>query len=121
MSALEARVEEVAVDAATARHLAAARDRDLADLGVKVDANWRVISALGEQTRARFDAVDRRFDAVDRRFDAVDRRIDALEEKVDAGFAEMRAGFDGVAAGFEHIGGMLTLLIDREAPPPAPV
>jgi hypothetical protein len=117
VSALEARMAEVAADAAAARHLAAARDRDLADLTLKVDANRRVISALGEQTRARFDTVDRRFDAMDRRFDAVDRRINAFEEKVDSGFAEMRAGFDAVAAGFEHIGGMLTVLIDQEPPP----
>jgi hypothetical protein len=34
LSALEVRVEQVAADAAAARHLAAARDRDLADVGV---------------------------------------------------------------------------------------
>jgi hypothetical protein len=39
LAALEVRVEEVAADAAAARNLAAARDRDLADLGLKVDAN----------------------------------------------------------------------------------
>jgi len=39
VAALETRLEEVAPVAAAARHLAAARDRDLADLGVKVDAN----------------------------------------------------------------------------------
>jgi outer membrane murein-binding lipoprotein Lpp len=33
VAALEARVEAVAADATAARHLAAARDRDLADLG----------------------------------------------------------------------------------------
>ncbi len=33
VAALEARIEEVAADAAAAPHLAAARDRDLADLG----------------------------------------------------------------------------------------
>jgi len=38
LAALEARIEVVAADATAARHLAAARDRDLADLGVKVDA-----------------------------------------------------------------------------------
>jgi len=38
VAALEARMEVVAADAAAARHLAAARDHDLADLGLKVDA-----------------------------------------------------------------------------------
>jgi hypothetical protein len=128
VAALEARMGQVATDAqvarqdaAAARHLAVARDRDIADLAVKVDANRSAINALGEQTRERFDAVDRRFEAVDRRFDAVDRRFDALEHKVDdgfrrideefrkvdAGFLEMRAKFDMTAAGLERIANMI--------------
>lgn len=51
LTALETRPEAVAADATSARHLAAARDRDLA---VKVDANRSAINALGEQTAARF-------------------------------------------------------------------
>jgi hypothetical protein len=88
---------------------------------VKVDANRSAINALGEQTRARFDAIDRRFEAVDRRFDAMDRRFDALEQKVDVGFRrideefrkvdngfiEMRAKFDMTAAGLERIANMI--------------
>ena len=58
LSALEARMEEVAADTAAARHLAAARDRDLADLGIKVDANRSAINALGVQTAARRFALD---------------------------------------------------------------
>jgi BMFP domain-containing protein YqiC len=76
VAALEARIGQVAADAqvarqdaAAARHLAAARDRDIADLAVKVDANRSAINALGEQTRERFDAVDRRFDALERKVD----------------------------------------------------
>ncbi|MGQ0464645.1 MAG: hypothetical protein ACT4QG_04915 [Sporichthyaceae bacterium] len=107
ISALESRMEEVAADAAAARHLAAAADRDLADLSAKVDANTRVISALGEQTRARFDAVDARFDAVDARIDRLEAKVDEGFAKVDEGFAEMRAKFDGVAAGFDHLGELL--------------
>jgi hypothetical protein len=128
VAALETRIGRVAddvqiarEDAAAARHLAAARDRDLADLTVKVDANRSAINALGEQTRERFDAIDRRFEAVDRRFDAMDRRFDALEQKVDDGFRrideefrkvdngfiEMRAKFDMTAAGLERIANMI--------------
>jgi len=54
LSALEARMEEVASDAVAARHLAAARDRDLADLGIKVDANRTAVNALAVQTAAGF-------------------------------------------------------------------
>ena len=83
LSALEARVEEVAADASAARHLAAARDRDLADLGVKVDANRKAINALGVQTAARFDAVDARFDRMDARFDAMQSRFEAIDARFD--------------------------------------
>jgi hypothetical protein len=100
VAALEARIGQVAADAqvarqdaAAARHLAAARDRDIADLAVKVDANRSAINALGEQTGERFDAVDRRFDA--------------LERKMDNGFVEMRGKFDMTAAGLERIAGLL--------------
>jgi chromosome segregation ATPase len=43
LSAAETRIEDVAADAAAARHLAAAGDRDLADLTIKVVANQRAI------------------------------------------------------------------------------
>ena len=120
----EARIGQVAADAqvarkdaAAARHLAAARDRDVADLAVKVDANRSAINALGEQTRERFDAVDRRFDGVDRRIDGLERkvddgfrrmedgfsRIDEEFQKIYNGFVEMRGKFDMTAAGLERI------------------
>jgi len=96
-------MEEVAADAAAARHLAAARDRDLADLGIKVDANRSAINALGVQTAARFDRVD--------------ERVDRLEAKVDAGFTEMRGKLDQTAAGMQQIVDLLTRRGDQ---PPAP-
>ena len=45
------------------RLLAAARDRDLADLGAKVDANQAAINALGEQTAAGFTEMRGKLDA----------------------------------------------------------
>lgn len=91
-------MEEVAADATAARHLAAAGDRDLADLGVKVDANRSAINALGEQTAARFTRLEQRFDG--------------LEQKVDDGFIEMRGTFDQAAAGQQRIVELLGTLID---------
>jgi hypothetical protein len=102
LTALEARVEDVAAEATAARqdaiaacHLAAAHD--LADLGVKVDANRRAINALGVQTAARFDRVDQRFDW--------------LEAEMRTGFAEMRGRLDGTAAGQEQIVELLNTLL----------
>ena len=72
----EARVERAVDDAAAARHLAAARDRDLADFATKIDANRKAINALGVQTAARFEQMDRRFDR--------------LENEMRTGFANVR-------------------------------
>ncbi|ALL75750.1 hypothetical protein AD006_11345 [Pseudonocardia sp. EC080610-09] len=99
VAALETRISELAADAqaaredaTAARHLAAARDRDIADLMVKIDANRSAINALGEQTRERFDQ---------------------LENKVDGGFAQIRGQLDGTAASLEGITGLLTTLIGQ--------
>src|SRR5579875_2737651 len=107
VSALESHVNELdsetriaREDAAAARHLAAARDRDLADLTIKVDATRSAINALGLQTRGQFEAVNARFDA--------------LERHVDTGFAELRGRLDATAAGQEQIVGLLNTLIERE-------
>jgi iron uptake system EfeUOB component EfeO/EfeM len=100
VSALEVRIEEVAADATAARHLAAARDRDLADLGIKVDANRKAINALGVQTAARFDRLE--------------RHVDANFERVDNALTEIRGKLDQAAAGQAHIVGLLTTLIERD-------
>ena len=114
VAALEARVEAVAADATAARHLAAARDRDLADLGVKVDANRSVINALGEQTAARFTRVEEQIDSLRtemrRGFAEVHNRF----AEVDNGFADMRGKLDQAAAGQQQIVELLTTLIDQE-------
>lgn len=110
LTALEVRLEDVAAEAAAARqdaiaarHLAAAHDRDLADLGVKVDANRRAINALGVQTAARFDRVDERFDRLE-----AEMRAGFAETA--RGFAEVRGKLDGAAAGYQHIVELLNTL-----------
>jgi chromosome segregation ATPase len=118
LTALEARVEEVAADAAAARHLAAARDRDLADLGVKVDANRAAINALGVQTAARFDRVEGRLDRVEGRLGRVEGRLDRVENEVRTGFAEMRARFDQTAAGHQRIVDLITGLMEQRGDAP---
>jgi hypothetical protein len=107
LAALEVRVEEVAADDAAARHLAAARDRDLADLGLKVDANRSVINALGEQTAARFDRLEERFDRLQ-------QKVDTGFAEVDRGFAEMRGRLDQAATGQQQVVQLVTTLINQE-------
>jgi hypothetical protein len=121
VEALEVRTEEVTADAAAARHLAAAHDRDLADLGVKVDANRKAINALGLQNAARFDRLEGRVDRIEGKVDAGFARMDAKFAQIDVNFdqvntnfATVRARLDQAAAAFEHIGGMLTTLIERD-------
>lgn len=104
-------MEVVAADAAAARHLAAARDRDLADLGVKVDANQAVISALGEQTAARFTRLEQQIDRVRTE---LEEQIDDVRTEMHGGFAEMRGRLDQAAAGQEQIVGLLNTMIDQE-------
>jgi hypothetical protein len=71
----------------------AARDRDLADLGVKVDANRAAINAVGLQTAAGF-------------------------EETRQGFAEMRGKLDQAAAGQLRIVDLLTGLISGQSDQP---
>lgn len=104
-------MEIVAADAAAARHLAASHDRDIADLGVKVDAHRAAINALGVQTAARFDRLE---DRVERLEDKVDRgfaEVHGKFDQVDRGFTEMRGKFDQLAGGMQQI---ITLLTDRD-------
>jgi hypothetical protein len=87
-------------DAAAARVLAGGADRDVTDLGIKVDANRQAINALGEQTAGRFDRLE--------------AKVDAGFAKVDAGFVEVRGQLDAAAAGQQQIVGLLNRLIDQE-------
>lgn len=108
LAAVERRVDEARTDAAAARQLAAARDRDLADLTIKVDSHRKLINALSIQTAGGFAEMRVKFEQVDARFEQVDARIASLEGVVATGFAEMRAKFDQTAAGMQLIVDLLT-------------
>lgn len=100
VSALEVRVEQVAGDATAARHMAAAVDRDLSELTVKVDGLRRAVNGLSVQTNARFTRLE--------------GRVERLEARVDVGFAEVRGRLDRFAAGQQQVVTMLTTLIERD-------
>lgn len=95
-------------DAAAARVLAGAADRDVGSLGVELRdfrsdtaANFK---ALRTSTTASFNAI--REDFVDLR-DDMNRRFG----DVDRGFTEMRGRFDATAAGQQQIVDMLQSII----------
>lgn len=108
LAAVEAPVEEAAADAAAARHIAAAGDRDLADLTIKVEANRRAINALGVQTAARFDRIDGRLGNVEGRLGNLEGSFGRMSEAVDTGFTAVRGKLDQTAAGLQQIIEILT-------------
>ena len=98
LAAVEARVEELAEqaraareDAAAARHLAAANDRDVAEIRDDLRA-FRQATAL-TMNEMRED-------------------LGTLRAETQSGFAEMRSKLDQSAAGQERIAGLLTSLIE---------
>jgi hypothetical protein len=113
LAAVEARLEEVAADAAAARHLAAAHDRDLADVTVKVDAVRSAVNGLGVQTATRFDRLEQRVDNLENKVDAGFAEMRGKFDQVDAGFMEMRSKFDQTAAGMQQIVDLLAQRGDK--------
>lgn len=113
VTAPETRVEEVAADAAAARHLAAARGRDLADFAIKVDADRSAIHGLGVQTAARFDRVESDISDLRERVETGFAQVDSQFEQVQDGFTQVRARLDEFAAGQQLIVGLLNTLIDQ--------
>lgn len=97
MAALEARIGQLTEeaqaareDAAAARHLAAANDRDVAEIRSE-------IRDFRQATTSSFNAM---------RDDLGD-----LRTEMRTGFTEVRGKLDGTAAGLEQISGLLNTLI----------
>ena len=102
---LTGRVQGTERDAAAARALAGAADRDVSEFrGEMRDFRNATTSSFNAM---RQDFVDLRQDFVDLRQDFAD-----LREHVDQGFAEMRGRFDGTAAGLQQIADRLQAVLD---------
>ena len=101
------RLRAVEQDAAAARVLAGAADRDVGEIRAE-------IHDFRQATTASFNAL--RADFVDLRQDFTDLRQDfsRLEDHVDRGFIEMRGKFDATAAGQQQIIDLIQSLIDGQ-------
>ena len=101
---LTAKVQVTQQDAAAARGLAGAADRDVSEIRGE-------LRDFRNATTANFNAM--RQDFVDLRQDFADLRehVDRKFEQVDQGFMEMRGRFDAAAAGQQRIVDMLTTIL----------
>ena len=101
---LTAKVQVTQQDAAAARVLAGAADRDVSEIRGE-------LRDFRNATTASFNAM--RQDFVDLRQDFADLRehVDRRFEQVDQGFMEMRGRFDAAAAGQQQIVDMLTTIM----------
>ena len=101
---LTAKVQVTQQDAAAARVLAGAADRDVSEIRGE-------LRDFRSATTASFNAL--RQDFVDLRQDFTDLRehVDRKFEQVDQGFMEMRGRFDAAAAGQQQIVDMLTTMM----------
>ena len=106
---LTGRVRSTEQDAAAARVLAGAADRDVSEFRSEVREFRRATTASFNALRQDF--VDLRQDFVDLRQDFVD-----LRTHVDNGFTEMRGKFDVVAAGQHQIVDLLQTIISDQGP-----
>jgi hypothetical protein len=107
LSEIRRRLRAVEQDAAAARVLAGAADRDVTEIRAEIrdfrNATTASFNAL------RQDFVDLR-GHVDRRFEQVDRGF----EQIGRGFAEMRGKLDATAAGQQRIVELIESLIDQQ-------
>ena len=119
VSALETQVRDLAgqlhatkQDAAAARILAGAADRDVGEIRGELrdfrTATIASFNALRQDMIDGFRRVDERFARVDERF----ARVDENFARVADGFTEMRAKFDMTAAGQQRIVELIQSVID---------
>lgn len=94
-------------DAAAARVLAGAADRDVTEIRAEI-RDFRYA------TSASFNALRQDFVELREDFGDLRRHVDLGFEKVDRGFAEMRGKLDATASGQQHIAGLIQRLIDDQ-------
>lgn len=91
MTAPEARLEEVAADAAATRHLAAGADRDVSEARGEPRAHTRALSALSALRETQVEQ----------------------GQAIERGFSDVPSRLDQTAGGTEQIVGLLNTLITK--------
>lgn len=113
MRELAERVRASEQDAAAARVLAGAADRDVSEFHGELrdfrQATVASFNALRDDMVDLRTEMNNRFGRIDDRLVSVDGRFD----QVDNGFIEMRGKLDSAAAGQQHIADLLQRLIDQ--------
>lgn len=114
------KVASIAQDAAAARVLAGAADRDVSSMRAELRGHTQVLNALREtqlEHGARLDRVEGRLDSVDGRLGSVEGRLDRVENAVNEGFAKTEHQFRKVGLGIAEITEMLRRREGGEAHP----
>ena len=116
---LDERVRANTQDAAAARILAGAADRDVSEFAVELRATRADVRATKADVRdVRAEMTDFRrattgsLNALREDFTDLGRRFDQRFEAVDRGFMELRGKLDAAAAGQQQIVGLLQTIID---------
>lgn len=98
---LEHQMSDVRKDAAAARILAGAADRDVSEMRTRLLAHTKILNALREtqlEHGVRLGRLEGRFDGLEGRFDGLEGRFDGLENKVDHGFSMVSVGMAQITA-----------------------
>lgn len=101
---LTAKVQVTQQDAAAARVLAGAADRDVSEIRGE-------LRDFRNATTANFNAMRQDFVGLRQDFADLREHVDRKFEQVDQGFMEMRGRFDAAAAGQQQIVDLLTTIM----------
>lgn len=111
---LAGRVQASEQDAAAARVLAGAADRDVSAIQGELRDFRQATTASFNALREDFVDVRQEFVGLRAEFGALRDHVDRGFARVDDGFTEMRGKLDATAAGQERLANLLQSLIDRE-------
>ncbi len=101
------RLRAVEQDAAAARILAGAADRDVSEIRAE-------IRDFRQATTASFNALRADFVDLRQEFGGLREEFGGLREETGRGFTEMRGKLDATAAGQQHIVELIESLIDQQ-------
>ena len=104
---IDRRLRSAEHDAAAARVLAGAADRDVGEIRAE-------IRDFRNATTASFNALRQDFVELREDFGDLRNHVDRGFTDVDRGFAEMRGKLDATATGQEHIANLIQRLIDSQ-------